>query len=107
LIGRGVYSDKKGTVFQALCPHEPARAHKQHMHVCVCEVYECMCVFMLFAFTCSLQWWGYHTLIITTDSLQQWGSPISPEILHLLASFIFLQPLQFLRVHFNASPAHA
>ncbi len=42
--------------------------------------------------SCSLQRWGYHTLIITPDSLQQWGSPTSPAILHLLASFIFLQP---------------
>lgn len=49
--GSGVYSDKIGTVFQALCPHEPARAHKQHMHVCVCVKYMnvrvCSCSLLL------------------------------------------------------------
>lgn len=63
-------------------------AHKQHM-----------CVFTQFGHTHSLHWRGFHTLIIIHDTPQQNSSPISPGILHLLASFIFLQPSPLRCVH--------
>lgn len=67
------------------------RSHKQHVFV-----------FILFGHTHSLHWPWHHTLIIIHDTPQQPSSPISPGILHLPASFIFLQPSQLRCVHTSA-----
>ncbi len=46
--GSCVYFDKIGTVFQALCPSQPAQPiNNICTHICVCGVYKCTCVFML------------------------------------------------------------